>query len=94
MHRLYGFTTVTWKFSESGHGKEAPDGIGGVVKREADRLVAQGTDVVDVHDLFSCLDSLDLKVKLYEVPSANINQIDTELPSAIALVPGTLSVHC
>ena len=93
MHKMYGFTTVTWNFSESGHGKGAPDGIGGVVKSEADRLVAQGADVVNVHDLYTCLDALNLKIRLHKIPSDHIRQIDAELPSPIALVPGTLSVH-
>ena len=35
--RLGRFTTATWNFFESSHGKGAPDGIGGVLKRTADR---------------------------------------------------------
>nr|CAI5866096.1 unnamed protein product [Callosobruchus analis] len=37
--------SVTWNYHEAGHGKGAPDGIGGVCKRTADRIVAQGTDI-------------------------------------------------
>ena len=33
----------TWNFSESGHGKGPPDGIGGVIKRVCDRIIANGT---------------------------------------------------
>ena len=36
------FEEVTWNFFKSGHGKGAADGIGGTVKREADRLVTHG----------------------------------------------------
>ncbi|CAH1114427.1 unnamed protein product [Psylliodes chrysocephalus] len=35
------------KFSKGGHGKGAPDDIGGVIKRTADRLVALGEDIPD-----------------------------------------------
>ena len=33
---LSGFEYVSWNYSERSHGKGAPDGIGGAVKREAD----------------------------------------------------------
>ncbi|VEN36235.1 unnamed protein product [Callosobruchus maculatus] len=33
---------IQWHYSESGHGKGAPDGIGGSVKRKADESVARG----------------------------------------------------
>lgn len=36
---------VTWNYSEAGHGKGAPDGVGAVVKRTADRIVNFGQDV-------------------------------------------------
>ena len=34
-----GYQRINWSFMEAGHGKGAPDGIGAVVKREADRAV-------------------------------------------------------
>jgi len=39
---------ITWNYSESGHGKGAPDEVGGIIKRIADRCVAQGEE--DIHD--------------------------------------------
>lgn len=42
---------MTWNFSASGQGKRAPDGIGGFVRRTADRLVATGADIVNVKTL-------------------------------------------
>ncbi|KAG8180605.1 hypothetical protein JTE90_018223 [Oedothorax gibbosus] len=46
---------VTWNYTEAGHGKGAPDGIGGVLKRTADRIVAQGADLANYHTLFEAL---------------------------------------
>ena len=43
--RSLGFTKITWNFLEAGHGKGAPDGIGGVIKRTADTLVTHGGDI-------------------------------------------------
>nr|CAI5853399.1 unnamed protein product [Callosobruchus analis] len=40
---------IQWHYSESGHGKGAPDGIGGSVKRKADESVAKGK-VLDRQD--------------------------------------------
>lgn len=37
--------SITWNFSECGHGKGAPDGIGGYLKRTASLAVAEGLDV-------------------------------------------------
>ena len=42
---LSGFKQVTWNFSEKSHGKGAPDGVGGAVKRMADSSVNMGVDI-------------------------------------------------
>jgi len=39
------FTSSIWNFTEAGHGKSAA-GIGAIVKRTADRIVAFGEDIV------------------------------------------------
>ncbi|GBO37998.1 hypothetical protein AVEN_75210-1 [Araneus ventricosus] len=36
---------LAWNYTEAGRGKGAPYGVGGVIKRSADRLVAQGKDI-------------------------------------------------
>lgn len=36
---------ISWNYSASGHGKGPMDGIGGALKRNADRLVPQGQDI-------------------------------------------------
>lgn len=46
LHKLYPkISKFSWNYYEAGHGKGAPDGIGGVTKRTADRLVAEGKDI-------------------------------------------------
>lgn len=49
----YGFCDFgTWNFTEAGHGKGAPDGIGAVLKRSADALVnTHGHDITRAADL-------------------------------------------
>lgn len=36
---------ISWNYSEAGHGKGAPDGVGAVMKRTADQMVRFGEDV-------------------------------------------------
>ena len=45
---IYGFKNTTWNYSERAHGKGAPDGIGGAVKREADLYVQRGGELQTV----------------------------------------------
>lgn len=45
LHKLYPkISKFTWNYYETGHGIGASDGIGGVTKRTADRLVAEVKD--------------------------------------------------
>jgi hypothetical protein len=93
MHRQYGFLHVTWNFSESGHGKGAPDGVGGLIKHKADKMVAHGADIKDARDLINAVKEMGLNVKVYLVPGSEISAIDSEIPSKVKLVSGTMSVH-
>ncbi|KAL2099380.1 hypothetical protein ACEWY4_005860 [Coilia grayii] len=54
-HLNRGFKRSTWNFFEAGHGKGAPDGVGGHLKRTADKLVSQGRDIGSAQDLYRAL---------------------------------------
>lgn len=45
----------TWNYHEAGHGKGAPDGVGGACKRIADTLVSQGNDIPNASSLICAL---------------------------------------
>ena len=68
----YGFRNASWNFSEASHGKGAPDGIGGVLKRTADRLVAQGKDILDAETFIQQVIGAEVKVKIYRVTEQEI----------------------
>lgn len=55
-----------WNYMEAGHGKDAPDGVGGCLKRIADRVVAQGEDL-DIHCFESFVKVLKEKVRKLEI---------------------------
>ncbi|KAG5880778.1 hypothetical protein JTB14_015287 [Gonioctena quinquepunctata] len=52
---LPDINNFTWNYSEPGHGKGAPDGVGGTLKRSADQAVAEGKDVTDLNVLKNVL---------------------------------------
>ncbi|GBN45142.1 hypothetical protein AVEN_170726-1 [Araneus ventricosus] len=56
----HGLKYGSWSFFEAGHGKGAADGIGGAIKRTADRIVAQGTDIPDAKTLLTVLTNIQL----------------------------------
>jgi hypothetical protein len=47
----YKISSMEWLFSEAGHGKGAPDGVGAAAKRMADTYVAQGGTITRSSDL-------------------------------------------
>lgn len=57
----------SWNYYEAGHGKGAPDGIGGYLKRIADGLVARGTDIPNYEALVSALIAASSKVEIMTV---------------------------
>ncbi|KAG8176820.1 hypothetical protein JTE90_003448 [Oedothorax gibbosus] len=85
---------VTWNYTEAGHGKGAPDGIGGVLKRTADRIVAQGADLANYHTLFEALQKEVVGVKLTAVTKNEIIKCDNLLAGKpIYPFKGTAKVH-
>ncbi|CAH0397048.1 unnamed protein product [Chilo suppressalis] len=45
LSKVLSVNSITWHYSERGHGKGAPDGVGGCIKRICDSCVARGQDV-------------------------------------------------
>ncbi|XP_063225527.1 uncharacterized protein LOC134532701 [Bacillus rossius redtenbacheri] len=86
----------TWNFSESGHGKGAPDGVGGCLKRTADRLVAEGKDVSNFETFVKVLEDNCKGVKLFTVKEKEIESLEEYLhleEKKIEAFKGTLQVH-
>jgi len=60
----HGFSPGTWNYFEAGHGKGAPDGVGGALKRSADAVVSSGADVPDASNFYGLLAD-KTSIKLY-----------------------------
>ena len=87
-----GFEHVNWSFLEAGHGKGAPDGIGAVIKREADRAVLLGNDIKDAESMFKCLIART-SIKLFVVKEKDMSFYDDKLITKLRPLPGTMKLH-
>lgn len=87
-----GFQLATWNFFEAAHGKGAADGIGGVLKRVADRMVAHGADIMNSQQFFEQVQK-ETTIKLFLIDKAAIDCIRKTLPSNIPLLKGTMRLH-
>lgn len=85
----------SWNFSESGHGKGAPDGVGAVIKRTADRLIAEGNDVTNVEDLCEMINKNVKNVKIWKISDKDILNTEELFPqhASLATTVGTMSIH-
>lgn len=89
-------TDFTWNYHEAGHGKGAPDGVGAVCKRSADRLVASGKDIACLSDLSDAIQKNCPGINVFLINDQDIIDKDALLASAktdIKTFAGTLRVH-
>lgn len=88
-----GVNEITWNYQEAGHGKGAPDGIGGVCKRTADRIVAEGKDIAHFKDLLKILKENCPGVTFFEIKSDEIEKIRNIINNTPAKVfVGTMNI--
>lgn len=89
-----GVENILWHFSEAGHGKGAPDGVGGCVKRIADRCVALGQDVSDFQRLVFCLQENCHSIEVVDVGDEDVQSIERIFEAnQIKPFKGTMKVH-
>ena len=86
-----GFRGASWNFHESGHGKGIPDGIGGSIKRSADRKVNYGIDILNAAAFVKTLKD-ETVIKLYEIKESDILEVDRNIPP-LKTVPRTMKIH-
>ncbi|CAB1429993.1 unnamed protein product, partial [Pleuronectes platessa] len=81
-----GFKHVTWNSSEKSHGKGAPDGIGGAVKREADRYVQRGGELQTPLDFYEMLAKKSGSIITYHwISEESIQKYDELIPVKVDL---------
>jgi len=87
-----GFSEGYWNFLEAGHGKGPADGIGAVIKRTADKLVALGKDLTSTQRLMDALVE-NTTVKLFIVDGEQIERMESKIPQGISAIPNTMKLH-
>ena len=85
-----GFTRGTWNYFEASHGKGAPDGVGGTLKRRADRLVSQGVYIPTALSMYQALSEGQSKVKLFYIQEQAVEDAVKEMPADLPAVPSTM----
>ncbi|GBP39350.1 hypothetical protein EVAR_24331_1 [Eumeta japonica] len=75
-------THFTWNYHEAGHGKGAPDGVGAVCKRSADRLVGSGNDISSLNDLSEAIQKTCPNINVYLIDDMNILEKEALLATA------------
>uniref|UniRef100_A0A6P7H0A5 Uncharacterized protein LOC114344525 n=1 Tax=Diabrotica virgifera virgifera TaxID=50390 RepID=A0A6P7H0A5_DIAVI len=89
-------THFSWNYHEAGHGKGAPDGVGAVCKRSADRLVASGQDIASLSDLSNAIQKNCPSINVFVIDDESILEKEALIASCkeqIKSFPGTLRVH-
>ncbi|CAH1119454.1 unnamed protein product [Phaedon cochleariae] len=84
---------ISWNYFESGHGKGAVDGVGGCLKRSADRLVACGYDVPNFEQLIFHLKESCSGIQIECVSEEQIDNLNQIVPNNLKPFKGTMQVH-
>ncbi|CAG4947568.1 unnamed protein product [Parnassius apollo] len=84
---------LVWNYSEKGHGKGAPDGVGAVLKRTADQIVARGNDIPNIEILVRHLKERCPGVIIEVVYESGILKKDMLIPENLKEFRGTMRTH-
>lgn len=82
---------ISWNYSESGHGKGPMDGVGGSLKRSADRKVLEGADITSAADFVKLQDGSS--VIIWEVSENDMLKFKNKLLNSIPSIPQIMKLH-
>lgn len=86
----------TWNYTESGHGKGAPDGVGATCKRTADAVVAGGGDIENLDKFVDAIEQRCPAITLIVIQDDAITKMSAEIQQEVTKIKnfvGTLKVH-
>lgn len=84
---------LQWHYTESGHGKGAPDGVGGCIKRSADSLVSRSKDINTCESFIAQLKESCSKITILGIDEKKMNYLDSIMPKDLPTLAGTMKVH-
>ncbi|CAH1114857.1 unnamed protein product [Psylliodes chrysocephalus] len=88
-----GAEQLRWHYSEPGHGKGAPDGVGGCLKKMADRLVSHGKDIPNFDIFLKELTENCRGIKCIPIASQRISEMNSLLPENFKPFKGTMAIR-
>ncbi len=83
--------TFAWHYSEAGHGKGAPDGVGATLKRTCDRVVGHNRDIANFDQFLQCVTERVKRIKIISLPSVVDKTIEEEVQISSKAVKGKQS---
>lgn len=84
---------LSWNFSAAGHGKGPMDGVGAVVKRTADKAVAQYADLTNIEDFTALIQKNCPGVLMYQITSEAIETMRASVPNNIPPIKDVMKTH-
>lgn len=88
---------ASWQYFESGHGKSACDGIGGITKRNADNEVKRGKSIIqDANDFFAWAVQSDSEISYEFITEENFKSSKEDIDRVsenLKPVKGTMDIH-
>jgi hypothetical protein len=81
--------TMTHNYSEAGHGKGAPDGVGATLKRTCDRIVACDQDVSNFQQFYQHIQAAIKGIKVIAVKGTNA-ELENEIKKNAKPVKGKI----
>lgn len=94
LSKIISAHTIIWHFTEAGHGKGAPDGIGGCMKRICDKAVANGKDVSNMESFIKCLKLNCKNINVIPIDDKDVCEIqEIAADNNIRPFKGTFQVH-
>ncbi|CAH0559354.1 unnamed protein product [Brassicogethes aeneus] len=93
LSKVLNVENMFWHFSEAGHGKGAPDGVGGSLKRSADGLVGRGTDLSSLEVLVIKLKEACKGINILKIADEEFLEMDKFASNDLPSFKGTLKIH-
>lgn len=85
---------ITWNYSEAGHGKGAPlYGVGGTLKKTADRVVSYNQDVDDFNSFINVMSQEVCGIKVLPITTKDIGLFLEDEKKRIIPFIETMKVH-
>ncbi|CAH1111424.1 unnamed protein product [Psylliodes chrysocephalus] len=74
----------TWNFSETGHSKGAPDGVGATCKRTADAVIAAGDDIDSLKSFVEIIQQRCPGIIIFTIDDEDIQKMTSDVQKYVA----------